>query len=210
MVDQQYSIDRELLMHDLRYLEPKQFYLKYIVKSHNWYFAEYLKIPAGELIDKMDYFKEIVSSNLSISFHSLQIVGSAKIGYSLSPQKLLTPFHDGTSKEPSSDIDIAIVSERLYQMFWDKLRHVKGLWNQRYYDQLTKSIFRGYINDKDLIKIDGIREEWTEMTSPINVELQDKLGFVHPITYRLYRYWDDLEDYQMYGISKAKKKLEDE
>ena len=60
------------------------------------------------------------------------------------------------------------------------------------------------------MKINGIREEWTEITSPINMALQDNLGFVHPITYRIYRYWDDLEDYQLYGISKAKKKLEGE
>jgi len=210
LMEQQRNEVQEALKEDLRSLDPKLFYLKHIVKSNNWYFAEYLKIPTDELIDKMDYFKEIVSSNLNISFHSLQIVGSAKIGYSLSPQKLFKPFHDGTQQESSSDIDIAVVSERLYQKYWDKLRSVRGLWNQYYYDQLTKSIFRGYINDKDLMKINGIREEWTEITSPINMALQDNLGFVHPITYRIYRYWDDLEDYQLYGISKAKKKLEGE
>ena len=203
--------EREQLMNDLRSLDPKQFYFKYIVKSQNWYFENYLKIPANDLIDRMDYFNEIVSTGLNISFHSMKIVGSAKTGFSLSPHKLLTPFHDGGGpKEPSSDIDIAIVSERLYQKFWDRLRNVQGLWNRYYYDQLTRSIFRGYINDKDLMRINGVREEWTELTSPINVSLQDNLGFVHPISYRVYRYWDDLEDYQLYGITKAKEKLEAE
>ena len=211
MLEQKSVIDQELLKNDLRSLDPKQFYFKHIIKSQNWYFEEYLKIPTCDLIDRMDYFKEIVSTGLKISFHSLQIVGSAKTGYSLSPHKLLIPFHDGSGPlEPSSDIDIAIVSERLYQKFWDRLRNVKGLWNKYYYDQLTRSIFRGYINDKDLMRINDVREEWTELTSPINVSLQDNLGFVHPISYRLYRYWDDLEDYQLYSISKAKKKLEEE
>ena len=209
MVKHSHDLNVEDLRSDLRLLDPKQFYLKHIVKSKNWYFAEYLNIPTEDLIDKMDCFKEIVSSNLNISFHSMQIVGSAKIGYSLSPNKLFIPFHDGNSKETSSDIDIAIVSERLFQRFWDKLRKVHGIWNRYYYDQLTRSIFRGYINDKELMKIEGIREEWNEMISPINVSLQDRLGFIHPITYRLYRYWDDLEDYQLYGISKAKKSLEE-
>lgn len=45
------------------------------------------------------------------------------------------------------------------------------------------------------------------MTAPINVLLQDKLGFEHPITYRLYRSWDDLEEYQIIGISKARAAL---
>ncbi len=203
--------DRERLKNDLLSLDPKQFYFKHIIKSQNWYFEEYLQIPTTDLIEKMDYFKEIVSTGFNISFHSLQIVGSAKTGYSLSPFKLLNPFHDGSgTHETPSDIDIAIVSERLYQKYWDRLRNINGLWNKYYYDQLTKSIFRGYINDKDLMRINGVREEWTELTSPINVSLQDNLGIVHPISYRLYRYWDDLEAYQLYGISRARKILEDE
>lgn len=195
---------------DLLSLSPKEFYLKHIVKSHNWYFSDYLHIPQDEIVDKMDYFKEIVSSELQISFHSLQIVGSAKTGYSLSPNKLFRPFHDEVPDEPSSDIDIAIISEKLFQLFWSKLREVKGIWyNQKYYNHLTESIFRGYINDKDLLKIAGPCEVWENMTRPINVSLQDNLGFVHPITYRLYRSWDDLEEYQIIGISKARRSLEE-
>ncbi|MCF2669504.1 hypothetical protein JQM81_13305 [Faecalicatena contorta] len=46
------------------------------------------------------------------------------------------------------------------------------------------------------------------MISPINLMLQDKLRFEHPITYRIYRSWDDLEEYQMLGINKARIALE--
>ena len=62
--------------------------------------------------------------------------------------------------------------------------------------------------DKNLQKIDNIREEWDDMISPINLMLQDKLRFEHPITYRIYRSWDDLEEYQMLGINKARIALE--
>jgi len=203
--------EQEMLRNDLKSLDPKDFYLKHIVKSHNWYFSDYLHIPQDELVDRMDFFKEIVSTKLNINFHSLQIVGSAKTGYSLSPKKLLKPFHDEIPGVPSSDIDIAIVSDRLFQSFWGELRKKKGLWNQHYYRQLTESIFRGYINDKDLLKIPGPRERLEGLVNPINMTLQDKLGFVHPITYRIYRSWDDLEEYQLIGISKAQKKaLEEE
>ena len=202
---------QEVLKRDLQSLEPKDFYMKHIVKSHNWYFSDYLNVPQDQIVDRMDYFKEIVSSKLDINFHNVQIVGSAKMGYSLSPRKLLRPFHDEVSGMPSSDIDIAIISENLYEQFWSELRGVKGLWyNKLYYNHLTESIFRGYINDGDLQKIQGINTEWENLVSPINVQLQDKLGFVHPITYRLYRSWDDLEEYQLIAISKAKASLEDE
>lgn len=200
---------QETLKTDLLALEPKDFYLKHIVKSHNWYFSDYLHVPQDEIVDKMDYFKEIVSSNLGINFHSLQIVGSAKTGYSLSPQKVLKPFHGETKDDKSSDIDIAIVSDKLYLKFWNDLRRVKGIqYNRHYYNHLTASIFRGYINDKDLLQIKGPCEEWNAMVRPINISLQDDIGFEHPITYRLYRSWDDLEEYQIVGISKARTALE--
>jgi len=199
---------REVLKQDLLTLDPKAFYLKHIVKSHNWYFSEYLHVPQKEIIDMMDYFKEIVSTNMGINFHSVQIVGSAKIGFSLSPRKVLSPFHNGDACTDSSDIDIAIVSENLYLHFWDLLRKDERIYNQTYYKFIMSSIFRGYINDKDLKKIDGIREVWDQLVSPINKTLQDKLCFEHPITYRIYRNWEDLEEYQLIGISKAREMLE--
>lgn len=201
----------EMLRADLLSLEPKDFYFKHILKSHNWYFSDYLHFRPEEVVDRMDYFKEIVSKKFRINFHNVQIVGSAKVGYSLSPQKLFAPFHDECPDKPSSDIDIAIISNRLYQEFWDKLRHIKKIrYKKKYYDQLTKSIFRGYINEKDLQEVKELSKEWEEIIRPINLILQDELGFVHPITYRLYRSWEDLEDYQIEGISKSRRSLEGE
>ena len=202
--------DQEVLREDLLSLEPKDFYMKHIVKSHNWYFSDYLRFSQDEIVDKLDYFKEIVSTMLSVNFHNVQIVGSAKVGYSLSPSKLFSPFHDECPDKPSSDIDIAIISEQLYKKFWDELRQAKKIrYKQAYYNHLTESIFRGYINEKDLLKADGMCNEWESLIRPINVVLQDNLGFVHPITYRVYRSWEDLEEYQLIGISKAKKYLEE-
>ena len=106
--------EKESLRQDLLYLDPKAFYMKHIVKSTNWYFSQYLRTPAEELVDRMDYFKEIVSTSLGINFHSLQIVGSAKTGFSLSPKKVLQPFHERDDTTESSDIDIALISEKLY------------------------------------------------------------------------------------------------
>ena len=200
--------DIELLKQDLVSMETREFYVKYIVKSKYWYFTEYLHIPSNEVIDVLDRFKEIISEKFHISFHSLQLVGSAKTGFSLSPQKALLPFHDDSSNQKSSDIDIAIVSEKLYQYYWDRMRQTEKIQYKRFYQQLTASIFRGYINDKVLMEIPPIRSEWLSTISPINKLLQDELGIMHPITYRIYRSWEDLGEYQMIGIEKMKKYLE--
>ena len=201
--------DESALRSDLLSLMPIEFYMKHIIKSKNWYFSNYLNIPHTEILDKMDYFKEIVSSALEINFHSLQMVGSAKTGYSLSPNKIFRPFHCEVGEEESSDIDIAIVSSRLYGEYWYKLRHQKQVYYDTvYYNRLATSIYKGFINEKDLLKINGVKNDWESKVQPLNIRLQDRLGFVHPVTYRIYRSWEDLEDYQIYSIKKAKKMME--
>lgn len=202
-------INQESLKKDLIELFPKEFFIKHIVKSHNWYFVDYLHTPSDEVLDKLDRFYEIVSSQLQISFHSLQMVGSAKTGYSLSPDKLLHPFHEETPESKSSDIDIAIVSEKWYRLLWDELRNIKRNQYVRPYQRITSSIFRGFINEKDILELDPIREKWFSNISPINIKLQDELQIVHPITYRIYRSWEDLEEYQIGGISLAKQRMEE-
>lgn len=202
-------ISQEILHADLLTMAPEDFFLKYIVKSKNWYFSDYLKVPPDEIVDQMDYFKEVVSKNMGISFHSSQIVGSAKTGFSLSPKKPLKPFHDADGSAKTSDIDVAIVSSKLYEELWALLRKINGhRYYTNYYQQLASSVFRGYINDGSLKKFDSVREKWLERISPINMALQDNLRFVHPITYRIYRSWEDLEEYQLLGINKVRAKLE--
>ncbi len=200
------------LKNDLIALDAQAFYLKYIVKSRNWYFSEYLKTPLDDLIDKMDFFKEIVSSGFHISFHCPLIVGSAKTGFSLSPKKILNPFHGEDERGNSSDIDIAIVSDQLFSTFWYKLRESgrsnRKVYYTRLYQEIASSVFKGFINDHSLNCINGLQEEWTAIVDPINIQLQDKLRFEHPITYRIYRSWEDLEEYQIEGIKKAKHQLE--
>ena len=58
------------------------------------------------------------------------------------------------------------------------------------------------------MEIPTIRTEWLSVVAPINKLLQDELMIVHPITYRIYRSWEDLEEYQIIGIEKTKKNLE--
>lgn len=202
--------DSEILKKDLLTLSPNDFYMRHILKSRNWYFSEYLHISDNEIIDKIDLFKEIVSSIFDISFHSVQIVGSAKVGYSLSEKKILKPFHEETADSESSDIDVAIVSERLFSKIWDQLRDIKDVYlNGLYYKNLSKSIYKGFINEKDLLRFEEMKKLWSGIIDSSNIKLQDELSFVHPISYRIYRYWDDLEDYQVYSISKASKKLKE-
>lgn len=201
------AYDIQVMRRELAELDEKQFYIKYIVKTMNWYFSTYMDFNEAAMLETVDRFKEIVSEKLSVSFHSAHIVGSAKVGYSLSPRKPFKPFHEEEQGTPSSDIDVAIISDYLFNAFWQKLRACYKTQYIAKYTQVTSTIFQGYINENDIIAIRGIGQEWINMFSPITKALQDELGIIHPITYRIYRSWEDLEQYQISGLNKLKKRL---
>lgn len=203
------TYDEKAIKDDIKQMEAREFYMKYIIKTNNWYFAEYQQTKGNELIDKMDRFKEIVSSSFGVSFHSAQIVGSAKLGMSLSPKKPFKHFVDKANDncQKESDIDIAIISNSLFEEIWDRIRIERRKNVIPKYTTITNSIFRGYINDKEFKELDGLRKEWEEKISKCNILLQGELSIIHPISYRIYRNWEDLEDYQLDGIIKTKEAL---
>ena len=45
--------DESIIKEDIKKLEAREFYIKYIIKTNNWYFAEYQHTEGNELIDKM-------------------------------------------------------------------------------------------------------------------------------------------------------------
>lgn len=203
------SFTSEEIKTDLKNLNINDFYFKYIIKSSNWYFADYQHTPPEELIDKMDTFKEIISKSFNVSFHSAQIVGSAKLGVSLSPNKAFKKFIANSSSEfeKESDIDIAIISDSLFLDIWEKLRKGKKEFYIPRYTNITSSIFSGFIDDKNFKDLDFLRKEWEEKISYSNIKLQSDISIMHSISYRIYRTWEDLQDYQLSGIKELKEKV---
>lgn len=61
-----------------------------------------------------------VCKQFEIHEQNFTIVGSAKLGFSLSPEKF------GRSFDESSDIDVVLVSEKLFQKLWDALLEYKN------------------------------------------------------------------------------------
>lgn len=185
---------------DLLSLDAKPFYKRYIVKSDNWYFRNVLEISDSSVIDAIDEFKDIVSTNINVSFNSVMMVGSGKIGYSLSPNKMLKPFKLDTDSENKSDIDIAIISSDIFDYFWKLYRKSYSIQNSYYYRYISREIYRGYINERNLNNIDQCRKEWSVLANKCNKMLRSKLFLRHEITYRIYRRWEDFEEYNLLAI----------
>ena len=68
---------------DLKNLSENQFYTKHIIRSDNWYFEEYLGKNPDEVIHLIDDYRLIVSESFGVSFNSVMMVGSGKLGFSM-------------------------------------------------------------------------------------------------------------------------------
>lgn len=194
----------ENIKKDLKELPEKDFLIKYLLKSNNWYFSEYQNKSEAEAIGQMDILKEIMNKHIGIAFHNVLMVGSGKIGCSLSPNKDFKKFDEGNN---DSDIDIAIVSSKLFEYLWSQIRVEQRITYIAQYNSIASSIFRGFINEKDFKFIDKIRADWNTKIDVINKDIQRHLSIYHTINYRIYRSWEDLEDYHICGIQKLKLKL---
>lgn len=192
----------EEIKKDLKEINVREFYMKYLLRADNWYFEQILGICEKDIIHAVDDFKMLVSEAMDIGFNNVVMVGSGKIGFSLSPEKFLKPFYsEGSSK---SDIDIAIISPHLFDYFWRLFRSAYNITNKKYYKFISRGIYRGYISDSDLMNVDDCRVEWIKKSNEATKKLQRCMYFRHEIHYRIYRDWKDLEEYHVQTIEELK------
>ena len=85
---------------------------KYVVQRYILDLFPYCFKDSPELYWEL---RELVCSHMELHPQDFSLAGSGKLGFSLAPKKLGKPFNDG------SDIDIILVSERLFVEVWSKL-----------------------------------------------------------------------------------------
>lgn len=193
---------KEEIEKDLKERDVREFYMKYLLRADNWYFENILHVPKESIIHAVDDFKMLVSESMDIGFNNVVMVGSGKVGYSLSPDKFLKPFYD--EGDEKSDIDIAIILPQLFDYFWRLFRASYNITNKRFYKYISRGIYRGYISDTDIMNIDDCRVEWLEKSNDATKQLQRSMYFRHEIHYRIYRDWKDLEEYHVQAIESLK------
>lgn len=193
------------IKNDLAKINVKMFYKKYILRADNWYFEKILNINEKDIIHAVDDFKMLVTDAFDIGFNNVIMVGSAKLGISLSPENFPRKFVE--EGEHLSDIDVAIISPQLFDYFWHLFRISYNITNKKYYGYISRGIYRGYISDIDLMNIDGCRVEWIKRSNTSTKNLQRNMYFRHEIHYRLYRDWKDLEEYNILSIEQLKGEL---
>ncbi len=199
---------------DLKKLTEKQFYTKHIIRSDNWYFEHYMGKSPDAVIHLNDDYRLIISESFGVSFNSVMMVGSGKIGYSMSPpaegsqkSKMFLPFNDDENIRKVSDLDIAIISSDIFHEYWKNFRNSYRTRFKNTYQHLYNELYRGYINERNIMEVDGCRKQWNETASVSKKKLHSELYFKHEISYRIYRNWEDFEDYNIQNIRKIKKEI---
>lgn len=197
-----YTIDE--IKNDLNTIDTRQFYMKHIVRSENWYFENVLSIPKEDIIKAVDDFKILVSSSLGVSYNSVMMVGSGKTGYSFSPKKKLKEFTMEPTSDEKSDIDIAIISSHIFEQFWKIFRDSYDVTNKVHYNHISREIYRGYINERNINCVSQCRVKWQSISNEATRKLKQNMYFKHDISYRIYRSWEDFEEYNIASIDELK------
>lgn len=100
-----------------------------------------------------------------------------------------------------------MISQDLFKYYWDLYRKSYNVKFESIYKYISREIYRGYINEKNLRHIDPCRKEWNELSNNSNKLLRTKLYLKHDITYRIYRSWEDFEEYNLLSIESMKVKV---
>lgn len=195
------------IKNDLKDLNEQAFIEKYFFSEGNWYFTNFLELDVSDAINQERLLKEHIKDTLNLSATEVFMVGSGKIGISLSPKKLFQPFRidsDSTKRKPS-DIDIAIISDEIYHEYWSLFRKSYSPRYSYSYGYISREIYRGYINEKNIHDIPPCRKEWILRIKKLKRILSNHFKFQHEVTYRIYRNKNDFLEYVSQNLSELKR-----
>lgn len=164
--------------------------------------------------ETLDVLFNHLSGALEISEQNMTIVGSAKIGFSLSPDAFPRQFSE------QSDIDVLIVDESLFDKFWMAMLgwHYPrkgfdlGTWDNRWVKERRKDLYWGWFRP-DKVRFKGlslpnilkplrdISTLWFDSFQSLSRYPQ----FANrEVSGRLYRTWDHALLYHVHGLRRIR------
>ncbi len=134
------------------------------------------------------------------------VVGSARIGFSINPDKFPAPFR------PASDIDTIIVNAAKFDKAWAELvsvgrrRFLMGRKVQiAYQEHRENNVFFGFIVPDNLPGIVSLSPIWFEGLQLVGRQVKEIAG--RTINGRLYRTWDHVKAHQHYSLESIEAKF---
>lgn len=151
-----------------------------------------------------DYFefRNRISKHFKIDYYQVNIVGSAKLGFS---------YRKGTEFSYDSDIDVAIVNEALFDKYlkyirdfqYDLDRSTERMAQNEYkkYNNFLRYIVKGWMRPDLLpshIGDNDIKTEWFEFFNCISYDKSEVGNY--KVSAGLYKSYDYLEYYNIIGL----------
>jgi hypothetical protein len=144
-------------------------------------------------------WRHLVAIELGVDPMAVQLVGSARLGYSMNPRKNFKKFHEG------SDLDIAVISPELFDKAWSELREIieDELFSRNNKTYLRKLVFDECIALDMILPRLSFGEQWSRSRDLFVQDLGDAFSNCE-VNYRLYRNHKSLRSYQVKSVSIAR------
>lgn len=143
--------------------------------------------------DKYVELRGVVAEKFGLQRAEVVVVGSSRLGFSISPDKRFRHFGE------ESDIDVAIISDRLFSEIWQEVHRFNengGYWE---IGPFRKYLFQGWIRPDKLPPEHtfALAKEWWEFFKVVTQT--NKFG-PYKVKAGLYKSWYFLEAYQLKSV----------
>lgn len=174
----------------------EEIYNELFISGEVWIFKSTF---GNRWFEQYDKFKKYVAKKLDVHYNNIGIAGSAKLGFSLNPTKNFRNFND------TSDVDIIIVSQRLFNEFWEQYLYDSYKPTTRInniYD-VGFCIFRKYMR-LDCFRNNEYYNNWQKKIGGFEKDIQLRFQIGNDIHYRIFESWDSVKMYYVSSINKLK------
>ena len=143
---------------------------------------------------------------LNVLDSDVTIVGSGRLGFSLSPDNFGAAFRD------ESDLDVLVVSDRLFDEIWLDMvslsRRAFGMLplrdKERVLEHKTNEVYWGRLWPHKLVRVSKVARRWVGAFRALS--RNPRLAYHEPRG-RLYRTWNHAELYHVDGLSQLRFEL---